>query len=178
MNIEFSTVEEARQDNPKAQTEIFETFFGYLISKGQREYALTDDAEDVAIEALTKAFKAMKKTTFASTEIFMKWVFRIHRNTAYDRGRHKLRRIRTVQFGEYPTPTPSYSRSVDAETRDSLEFAFKLLADERPRDVALLLAHTKGESDQRLAETYNIPLGTVKSIIWRTKQRLRAQLNP
>ncbi|MDQ5950270.1 MAG: polymerase sigma-70 factor, subfamily [Patescibacteria group bacterium] len=179
MNIDLSTIQDAQKENPSAQTKIFNAFFTALTMKGAREFGLREEAEDVAIVALTKAFKAMRETVFASPGEFVNWTFRIHRNSAYDLGRKKLRSTRAVTIEEPLWNTAqvvdTFDQSTNLNTRERLRTTLEIL--DEHENCELLLLYASGYRDTVLAKRFKLPVGTVKSKIRRTRAWLAQKAN-
>lgn len=179
MNIEIdlSTIHEAQAENPKAQTQIFNTYFELLINLGVRRFNLGEDAQDVAIKTLTKVLKAMSRMQFTSPKGFNMWLFRVHRNCTYDNGRHLLARIRTV-----PIETLPPSLEPKEEDRDWFEAEVRLKKVMRVlsqhRHGKLLLAYASGTSQNDISRKLGIPQGTIRSRVRRTRRWLQRQVNP
>ena len=135
-------------------------------------------AEELAQDAFVKAFGALKH--FDPTYKFSNWILRIAHNTAIDH----LRRLRlpTVsvdvdtpgrnlrdQLVDEREPTP-FDQAKGADLARDLERA---LAELRPDYRRLIvLRYQEDQAYEEIAETLDLPLGTVKSHLHRARQEL------
>jgi RNA polymerase sigma-70 factor (ECF subfamily) len=143
------------------------------------------DAEDVAQEAFVKAFTRLD--TFDPAYKFSNWLFKIAHNTALD----ALRRRGTAPLvhdppgraeqGESPISalpdrraTPPDEAAARAEFRRDVEAALERL---RPEYRAVVvLRHLEGRSYDDIAEILGLPLGTVKTFLFRARRELAGLL--
>ncbi len=135
-------------------------------------------AEELAQDAFVKAFGALK--SFDPAYKFSSWILRIAHNTAIDH----LRRLRlpTVSIDADPPghgprdllvdqrePTPfDHAEGVDL-ARD-LDRAVAQLRPEYRR--LIVLRYQEDQAYEEIAETLDLPLGTVKSHLHRARQEL------
>lgn len=138
------------------------------------------DADDLAQEALLKAFTSLHGYRFQST--FSTWLFRIVRNAFIDAARRKKARRETLadpsaaEYCAVPTsdapPDEDFARSqlravlLDALRQVPLEFR-----------VAVTLFDVEGLAQEEIAAIEGVPLGTVKSRLSRGRAHLRAILS-
>jgi RNA polymerase sigma-70 factor (ECF subfamily) len=139
-------------------------------------------AEDLAQEVFVKAFRALE--TFDRTRKFSSWLFKIAHNTAIDHLRRK--KLDTVAL-ETPDGEPDLmavipdreSESPDSELRRrdlarDMEASLERLRPEY-REVVLLRFH-EGLSYEEIAEVTGLPLGTVKTHIFRARKAMARYL--
>lgn len=134
------------------------------------------DADDIAQEALLKAFRAF--ATFDGRSSLSTWLYTVARTTAIDWHRSRL-----GQAGQRENPLPSahpapllqqdeaVSRQQDC---DRLWQAIQRL-DVRNR-VPLVLYEVEGLSYDEIAELEGVPVGTIRSRLSRARAELRDQL--
>jgi len=141
-----------------------------------------EDARDLAQEAFIRAFKNLKQ--FDPERRFSSWLFRIANNLCIDH--YRRRKLNTVpmvrspdgeteETWELPDDAPS-----PAETFSDRERSRRLLAavESLPptyRSV-ILLRHQQGLAYEEIAETLDVPLGTVKARIHRAHRLLKEKL--
>jgi RNA polymerase sigma-70 factor (ECF subfamily) len=136
-----------------------------------------DEARDLVQETFAKALKAL--ASFQAGTNFRAWMFRILRNT-FLTSRTGLERRNTEQEAEegfedsvasYDTPEVSLLRRAD------IELVQQEIARLSPafREV-LLLADVEEMKYQEIAETLDIPMGTVMSRLARARRQLRQQI--
>jgi RNA polymerase sigma-70 factor (ECF subfamily) len=139
-------------------------------------------AEDLAQEVFVKAFRALG--TFDPSRKFSSWLFKIAHNTAIDHLRRKD--LNTVAL-ETPDGEPDLLAVVpdsDAESPDSalqrrdlardMEDSLERLRPEY-REVVLLRFH-EGLSYEEIAEVTGLPLGTVKTHLFRARKAMARYL--
>jgi RNA polymerase sigma-70 factor (ECF subfamily) len=145
------------------------------------------DAEDVAQEAFVKAFTRLD--TYDPGYKFSNWLFKIAHNTALDTLRKRAAEPRVV---ESETTDPSepvrdqLSMLPDTRTRAPDEEAAmaelranidRALARMRPEYRAVVvLRHLEGRDYEDMAEILGLPLGTVKTFLFRARRELARHL--
>jgi len=131
---------------------------------------LTDPAEceDVAQEVFLKAYASLAK--FRGDAGFFTWLYRIAVNEAF---RHRRRRAfsNADALPEVEAPPAPEMPDEDAPTLRTLEKLLRKLADDFRSIV--VLRDIEGLSYQEIAETLEIPIGTVESRLFRARQELR-----
>jgi RNA polymerase sigma-70 factor, ECF subfamily len=136
-----------------------------------------DEARDLVQETFAKALKAL--ASFQPGTNFRAWMFRILRNT-FLTSRTGLERRNTEQEAEegfedsvttYDTPEVSLIRRAD------IELVQQEISRLSPgfREV-LLLADVEEMKYQEIADTLDIPMGTVMSRLARARRQLRQQI--
>lgn len=136
---------------------------GFLARAGAR-----DNADDLAQEAFLKAWRRAKD--FSGHGSYAGWLYRIAWHLLLDRLRSEKRRMaREALDGTEPAQhEPEGPAMIDAQ---------RLLSQLDPRSrAALVLCDGHGWSHGEAAAMLDLPLGTVKSLIARAKERLRVQL--
>jgi RNA polymerase sigma-70 factor (ECF subfamily) len=145
-----------------------------------------EDAEDVAQEALLRAFRSI--AGFAGRSSFRTWLLTITTNAArsfqaLSRAKKRTGQVVRIDAGEpgegadIPEPgglSSPEKQALRAERKEALEAAIAEL-DEESRS-ALVLRDLSGESYEDIAGSLGLPLGTVKSRIHRARLELRERL--
>lgn len=141
-----------------------------------------EDARDLAQEAFIRAFKNLKQ--FDLERKFSSWLFRIANNLCIDH--YRRRRLATVpmvrrvdgeeeESWDLPDSGPS-----PAETFSNRERSRRLLASIESLPpvyrMVILLRHQQGLAYNEIAETMELPLGTVKARIHRAHRLLKEKL--
>ena len=140
-------------------------------------YRLCGDAnlaEDAAQEAFVRAWQHLPN--YRPRAPFRSWVYRIAINAARD----TLRRQReTVDIDDLPLPDPKAGPEaiVEQEERSSQVQQAVLALPPASREV-LVLREYEGLSYREIADTLNIPIGTVMSRLSYARNRLRELLRP
>ena len=128
----------------------------------------TNAAEDVLVEAFWHAYQG--RARFDASRSFGAWMRRIATNTALNQLQKDRRRAQRL-VNDAPSSVPT--TSVDG-LRESIHVAFRRLPP-RLRIVATL-AMVEGYSYAEIADALDLPVGTVKSRVFRATRALRDDL--
>lgn len=135
---------------------------------GDREKAL-DATQETFLTAFRKAHQFEGKSTFGT------WVYRIAVNTCYDQLRKQKRRP--------SEPMPDYFDPADASAQEAVEAAGirpelqEALSSLSPEfRSAIVLSDIEGMSLPEAAETLGVPVGTMKSRVFRGRRLLAQHL--
>lgn len=161
--------------------------FGHLVGRYQnrlhnsvvRYLGSEEDARDIVQDAFVQAF--VKLETFRGSSAFFTWLYRI----AFNLAASHLRRRRNVHSldaskdacGEEPlgrgeAPEDGVLR---AEAVEQVHAALGELADEH-RQV-IVLREIDGMTYDQIADVLEVPVGTVRSRLFRARMQLRGCLN-
>ena len=136
----------------------------------------TADAEDVAQEALLRAYRSFDRLRDRSR--FRGWLVRIAFRIALDRLRSAKRREQRdtlwSQPGHLPPPASAEDIAVSNQFQGHLERALEELP-EKLR-LALLLSAMEGHTIEEIASMLGVPIGTVKSRIFIARKKLAEKL--
>lgn len=132
---------------------------------------------EAALDAVQETFITVfrKADQFSGASAFSTWLYRVAVNTCYDH----LRRNRRHQAQPLPEindpPDPTIDDSLrSVELRPDLERSLANLPDEFR--IAVVLSDLEGLPLQAVAEAIDVPLGTVKSRVFRGRKLLAEQL--
>lgn len=142
----------------------------------------THDAEDLLSETMLDAFKAFD--AFRG-EGFDRWFFRMMTTNRIDMARRaKVRRAESLEAAFLNDAGEAHGRQIAGDAAETperllldplfvepLEQALAALPEEFR--AAVLLCDVEGMDYQEIAQTLKIPIGTVRSRIFRGRQRLR-----
>ena len=133
-----------------------------------------DDAKDLVQDTFLKAFTYMGQ--FEDNTNLKAWAFTIMRNTFINNYRRKVKQNTTFDGSENQfllnsrpdnmTPESSFSHSEISRKIDLLEPEFRI-----PFQM-----HTSGYKYKEIADRLNLKIGTVKSRIYFSRQKLMAAL--
>lgn len=128
------------------------------------------DARDAAQDTLVKALRHLD--AYDSRRRFSTWLFSIARNTCIDQHRKRKRRSYEPP-GDVADPTPGPLHLLDRKER--AEQLHEALAKLPPmyREI-LVLYHFEHLKYAEIAETLDLPMGTVMNRIFRARKKLRA----
>lgn len=160
--------------------------FGQLVRKYQDRLfnaiahvaGSTEDARDAVQDALVQAF--VKLETFQRTSAFYTWLFRIAYNTAVS---HRRRRKPSLSVdeardarGEEPIDdgAPPDERLHKQEQATQVRMALANLSEEHR--AILVLREVDGCCYETISQMLDLPLGTVRSRLFRARMQMREQL--
>jgi RNA polymerase sigma-70 factor (ECF subfamily) len=132
-----------------------------------------EDAEDVAQEALTKAYRSFKQ--LRDRDRFRAWLVRTTWRAAIDRYQQNRRRGgRELHVDAEPSELTRDS----AEARERANRLWRAI-DALPEKlrVAIVLAGIQGHNIREVAALLQVPEGTVKSRLFLARQRLKERLS-
>ena len=167
--------------------------FGQLVQKYQDRLYNTvvhavgnaEDAKDVVQEAMVQAF--LKLDSFQGASAFYTWLYRIAFNVASTHRRHRgaMRAAEQTAIADghlrdggdghprNPSDGPADRMERDERCRQ-VRHAISQLAEEFR--VVLVLREIDGCCYETIAETLDLPVGTVRSRLHRARMQLREQL--
>jgi RNA polymerase sigma-70 factor (ECF subfamily) len=124
-------------------------------------------ADDVLVEAFWRAYRG--RAQFDPTRTFGAWMRRIATNAALD----ELRSVRHRRWQRADDTLPA-RRAADRDLNDAIDLAFRRL----PPDLRAIaaLALIEEEPYENIADALDIPIGTVKSRVFRATRFLREEL--
>ncbi len=160
--------------------------FGVLVERHQdqlyntlfRVLGCREDAHDVAQEAFVQAF--VKLPSFKGAAQFYTWLYRIGMNLALShlRRRRPKRSVDDMKgrAGEEPIDRQAGpgQQLAQNEQVEAVQSALNLLGDEQ-RQI-LVLRELEGCSYDTIAEILSLPIGTVRSRLFRARLQLREKL--
>jgi len=172
------TIAAVRGGDPSAYGELVARYQDRLFRTLSRLLGSVDDAEDVAQEAIIQAY--VKLDTFKGNSAFYTWLYRIAFNLAMSHARK--RRPATLLDGD---ENRSLAEPVDqgkspqqaVETKERIETvqnAINQLADDYRQVV--VLRELEGCDYEQIAHILEIPIGTVRSRLFRARTQLKATL--
>ncbi|HEV3216401.1 MAG TPA: RNA polymerase sigma factor [Vicinamibacterales bacterium] len=131
------------------------------------------DAEDVAQEALAKAYRNFRQ--LRDRNRFRSWLVRMTWRLAIDRQRSDRRRaLREFTHGDVPSTQTTADTLVSRERTAEIWRAIDGLSDKLR--VVVVLAGIEGHDIREIAKLLGLPEGTVKSRLFLARRRLREQL--
>ena len=162
--------------------EAFETlvvrYERYVYNLALRVVGNPDEAEDLAQQAFVRAWRALPN--FRGQAKFSTWLYRIVTNLCYNCLPHIKKDLAMLAPDEEALHMPDERQAVepgllDAELRECLHRAIEAL----PEGYRLLLTlrHLQELSYEEIAQVTGLPLGTVKTGIFRARRRLKDVLD-
>ncbi len=154
--------------------------FGTLVERYERAvYHLclrtmrdAEEARDCAQEAFFKAFRSLR--TFKPGAKFSTWIFSIAYHACCDRLARR-KRFSDAEMPDYADPGPGPAHVAErADEAQALRSAIERLP-EKYRTV-ITLYHLQGRQYEEIARVLDLPMGTVKTHLFRAKELLRKML--
>ncbi|MBI4497142.1 MAG: sigma-70 family RNA polymerase sigma factor [Chloroflexi bacterium] len=165
-------VEEARR-RPEAFAELVRRYQDRIFSYALRMTGSREDAQDLAQETFIRVYAHLDR--FRTEERFSPWIYRIATNLCLS---HLKRRTRTAVATAEPDPDalPGGPEAAleEQEARHLLQQAILDLP-EHYRTV-ILLRHVEELSYEEITRVLGLPLGTVKTRLFRARELLQARL--
>lgn len=171
---EDDLIRRAKRGDTHAYEELVHAFEGIAFRTAYVLSGNAADAEEAAQDGFVKAWRALGR--FREGAPFRPWLLRIVANEARNRRRsagrraHLALRAATEQVSGDAAPSPE-SALLSAETRERLLAAVEALPDDQREMVSL--RYFVGLSEREVAESLDLPVGTVKSRTSRALERLR-----
>jgi len=136
----------------------------------------TADAEDVAQEALLRAYKSFHR--LRDRDRFNGWLVRISFRLALDRLRSASRRERRDALWSQPAHLPPPATAEDVAASNQFQGHLESALEELPEKLrlVLLLSAMDGYTIEEIAGMTGVPLGTVKSRIFIARKKLAEKL--
>jgi RNA polymerase sigma factor (sigma-70 family) len=180
---DFVLVQDAKKGNQKAYAELMEHYNDPIYFMLLKMVKNETDAEDLTIEAFGKAFRNLD--LYTPTFAFSTWLFKIASNNAIDFLRSKKSKQKHVSIDnthEDEETGTTTSLSLIASTPDPEE---KMISEQKEillRNVIqklhpdykriIKLRYFDELSYNEIAEKLNLPIGTVKARLFRSKELL------
>ncbi len=171
---ERDLLREALAGNERAFRKILERHYRLIYSVVHGIAGDRVETEDIVQEVFIKIFRALRD--FRGEARLSTWIYRIARNQAINAlERHKPISVPFENCEDLPAaeddPAVSHRKKI---ARERLE-RFMQRLDEKQR-IALELRYAGEKSYEEIAEIMDIPLGTVKTYIYRAKLSLKRMI--
>ena len=158
--------------NPEAFSTLVERYDRAVYHLAYRTLHDVEEAKDTAQEAFFKAYRSLR--TFKPGAKFSTWIFAITYHACCDR-LNRRKRYSNEELPERADPSPGPEREAIAmdearRLRDAID-----MLHEKYRTV-ITLYHLQGRQYEEIAEVLGLPMGTVKTHLFRAKEQLRKLL--
>ncbi|MDJ0753520.1 MAG: sigma-70 family RNA polymerase sigma factor [Ardenticatenaceae bacterium] len=167
----------ARQGDTAAFEKLIDRHGLYIYNLALRLVSNPTEAEDIAQEAFIRVWKGLPR--FRGDANFKTWLYRIVTNVCYSRLPQIKRELQALDPSDDHLAIPARLQPVEQillnqELSERLNREMALL----PESYRLLLAlrHLQEMSYDEIAAVTGMPLGTVKTGIFRARRQLRAAL--
>jgi len=173
---EYDLIVQAKQGDRQAYGQLVRRHHQGVINVVYRMCGDAAVAEDAAQEAFIRAWQHLSK--FRPHSSFRNWVYRIATNAAVDMLR-KERKVCDVDIDVLPlTSTQGQPEKQAIRKNRSAQVQAAVLALPPASRSALILREYEGLSYQEIADTLDIPIGTVMSRLNYARKQLRTALTP
>ncbi len=167
--LDRSTLERFVQGESEAFEAVYRHYAGEVRRWVLRIVRDRDAADDVLVEAFWRAYRG--RARFDSSRSFGAWMRRIATNASLDHLQTLRRRTKASAAMRATGPTVEAN---DHALHQAIALAFRRLP---PRlQVAATLALVEGQPYAEIAEALDVPVGTVKSRVFRATRALRKEL--
>lgn len=177
MDNEKALVQRAQKGNQDAFAALVEEHQRYIYNLALRVVRDENEALDLTQETFVRAWTALPN--FKGQSRFRTWLYRIVTNLCYNR-LPNLRRslndlgdemLEDIPEADFATPAQEFESN---ETRQHLHQAIDAL--DANYKILITMRYQNELSYEEIASTLNLPLGTVKTGIFRAKEQLRRSL--
>jgi RNA polymerase sigma-70 factor (ECF subfamily) len=173
---ERELVRQARTGDTEAFAALVVAHQHFVYNLALRTLGEVHEAEDVAQEAFVQAWLALPR--FRAQAQFQTWLYRIVVNLCYNR-LPRLRRELTL-LGEEVSDVPDEgftnpARHIEVEEKRAFLHQQIVMLPENYR-LLITLRYQNQLSYEEISQILNLPLGTVKTGIFRARRRLREAL--
>ena len=180
--MESSLIEKSIQGDVASFEKLVVKYNRYVYNIAFRMMGNEEDAKDMSQETLIKAFKAISKFKMESS--FSTWLYRITINVCKDEIRRRKETVlsydaeiadegtlKDIISDERTNPLLVYEKT---ELKSSIESALNKLSDDNKSVV--VLKDILGYSYEEIGQILEIPIGTVRSRLNRSRSALKSIL--
>jgi RNA polymerase sigma-70 factor (ECF subfamily) len=164
-------VEQFQAGDAAGFEDLYRRYYSRLYRFCLKRVGDSSEAEEVTQEAFARAYSAMPR--LAGERRFYPWISVIAARLCSDTHRRRARSIPLPELDLGSVEGVQESEVLAAEDRAHLAQAMERLGP-RHREV-LHLREQQGWSYQRIAEYYEVSLGTVEQLLWRSRRALRRE---
>ena len=176
LSNESSLINRAMAGDTIAFAELVNAHQVYLYNLALRAVSNPHEAQDITQETFIRAWKGLKN--FRREARFSTWLYRIMMNLCYDRYPNLEREKNTLSIDEDEREIPVASFLEQYSDRTELTEIVHQELRNLPEVYRLVLAlrYQQDHSYQEIAEVMDMPIGTVKTTIFRAKAQLKELL--
>jgi len=161
-------IRRAQKRDMEAASEIYKKYKNFVWNISLKMTADRETAEDVTAEVFIKIFTKLKSFRFQSS--FKTWIYRITVNTALNfLKKEKRRQTQEVEENARHVKYVSPEKGIEAES--TVERILSGLNEEER--ILVVLREIEGLSYNEISEITKMNLGTVKTKIFRVREKLR-----
>lgn len=159
--------------NPEAFGTLVERYDRAVYHLAYRTLREVEDAKDATQEAFLKAYRALH--TFRPGAKFATWIFTITYHACCDR-LNRRKRMSRDELPDRADPTAGPEQQTEAAD-DAVRLRAAIEALPEKYRTVITLFHLQGKQYEEIAEVLGLPMGTVKTHLFRAKDLLRKALS-
>jgi len=174
---ETQLIRQARHGDTQAFEQLVIQHEHFVYNLAYRTLGNAEDAADAAQDAFIRAWQALHE--FREQSQFRTWLYRIVLNLCLNRVPRLRRQLNDLTHDEIPDlPEPADSIAATLEQKEQRAWLHRQI-DALPEQYRLLIAlrYQDDLSYEEIAELVGLPIGTVKTGLFRAKARLRETLS-
>jgi len=158
-----------KEGDVSAFEELLKKYEKLILNLVYRFLGSSNDAEDLTQEVFLRVYRA--RETWQPKARFSTWIYRITANLCFN-----WRRKKTFLSLEDVSPPPSLTTESNENTELKKEIQKALLSLPKNQRLALILCHYEDKSYQEISELLGCSVSSVKSLIFRARQNLKARI--
>jgi RNA polymerase sigma-70 factor (ECF subfamily) len=172
---DLSLAKRAAADEPLARRALLDRYIPLVYSVCRRVGVSAQDADDVCQNAVIKILQQLSR--YRGEAKLSTWIYTLARRTALDHFRAPNQREVAVDWADATQSTllPSIHDHHD-ERRDADKLTQLLDQISEPTRTIVLRFYLADDSVSEIANDLKLPEGTIKTHLFRARERLRAQL--
>ena len=129
----------------------------------------TDEADDLAQECFLHAWDKLQ--TYSGRGTFIGWLLKVAYTTFLQSKRKSKRYAEVLDEAGHVAELESRSYTQSSEEVSDLDKLLEVLTEEER--AIMIMSYACGLSHREIGEATGLPLGTVKSVIFRSKEKIR-----
>ena len=180
MRSERDLIDHARTGDTVAFEALVSMHAPYVYNVALRTLSSPGDAEDITQETFVRVWRSLN--SFRGDAQFRTWIYRITTNLCYNRLprlKRDLEALAIYDDADDEIALPDDQQQVEQDVvLDELRQQLESTINKLPESYRLLISlrHIQGMSYAEIAEATGMPLGTVKTGIFRARRDLRVLL--
>lgn len=169
MNI-IEVVQRCKNGDYGAWNMIVDRYAKVIYNQALNFFGNREDAEDVTQDVFMKIFNNIDK--FREEKNFNSWVMRISNNYCIDYWRKYKKKMKRVELTDDLIKQEDTPEDKVIKEHNLKDLRMKMLTLDPDLRLLVIMRDVQGFSYQQIAETLNLPQGTVKSRINRARLKL------
>jgi len=173
--VAWQLVREAAAGDARARQSLVESTVDDLWALAMRLVRRRDEAEDIVQETFVRMFATISNLTPQGR--FEGYLARIATNLVVERWRRKRPAVEISESHPSPdAPEPWQAAAEKEDRRRLLAAAWQAIEclDPQPR-AAVLLFYAQNQSCDQISEVLDVPVGTVKTWLFRSREQVRQE---